>query len=82
MENFLCSIVGTCLTLKETEKIARRFKYSGDTSAYALHVWMIEACRKVPEVGKYLQKYLVNKYRLIMKLIECAGEDFVCSAGT
>jgi hypothetical protein len=78
MENFLCSIVGTCLTLKETEKIARRFKYSGDTSPYPLHVWMIEACRKAPEVAKYLQKYLCNKYRLTIKrLDEFAGQDLL-----
>jgi hypothetical protein len=78
MENFLCSIVGTCLTLKETEKMARRFKYAGDTSPYPLHVWMIEACRKVPEVAKHLQKYLFNKYRLTIKrLDEFEGENLL-----
>ncbi len=78
MENFLCSIVGTCLTLKETEKIARRFSYSGDTSPYGLHCWMIEACRKAPPVGKYLQKFLISKYRLVVKRIdEFEGEDLL-----
>jgi hypothetical protein len=78
MENFLCSIVGTCLTLKETEKIARRFNYSGDTSPYPLHVWMIEACRKAPEVAKHLQKYLFNKYRLSIKRVdEFAGQELL-----
>jgi hypothetical protein len=78
MENFLCSIVGTCLTLKETERIARRFKYAGDTSPYALHTWMIEACIKVPAVAKHLQKYLINKYRFMVKRSdEHEGEELL-----
>jgi hypothetical protein len=72
----MCSIVGTCLTLKETEKLARRFGYVGDRSAYQLHSWAVEVCQKVPEVAKYLQKYLGDKYRLTMKrLDECEGEE-------
>jgi hypothetical protein len=76
MGQFMCSIVGTCLTLKETEKMARRFGYAGDRSSYQLHSWAVEACQRVPEVGKYLQKYLSDKYRLTMKrLDECEGEE-------
>ena len=73
---FMCSIVGTCLTLKETEKLARRFGYAGDRAAYQLHSWAVEACQKTPEVAKYLQKYLSDKYRLTIKRLDaCEGED-------
>ncbi len=76
MGRFMCSIVGTCLTLKETEKMARRFGYNGDYSPYEFHAWMVEACQKAPEVAKYLTKYLSGKYRLAMSQVDkCEGED-------
>lgn len=73
---FMCSIVGTCLTLKETEKLVRRFGYAGERSPYQLHSWAVEACQKVPEVAKSFQKYLSGKYRLTMNRIdEFEGKD-------
>ncbi|MFA4902430.1 MAG: DUF2325 domain-containing protein [Desulfobaccales bacterium] len=74
IDRFLCPLVGTCLTLKETQKIARHFKYVGGTSAYILHIWIIEACRKLPPVAKYVQKFLDRKYRLTITRIDaCEG---------
>ncbi|MEW6387165.1 MAG: DUF2325 domain-containing protein [Thermodesulfobacteriota bacterium] len=70
LEQFLCSIVGTCLTLKENQKIARHFRYIGDTSPYSLHTWLVESCRKIPEVAKYVQKYLSQKYRLAINKVD------------
>ncbi|MFZ5452876.1 MAG: DUF2325 domain-containing protein [Thermodesulfobacteriota bacterium] len=67
---FLCSIMGTCLTLKETQKIARHFRYTGDPSAYQIHTWLVEACSKMPAVAKHVQKYLTNKYRLAMNRVD------------
>jgi hypothetical protein len=67
---FLCSIVGTCLTLKETQKIARHFQYAGDASPYQVHTWLVEACRKTPAVAKQVQKYLSQKYRLALNRID------------
>jgi hypothetical protein len=76
IDRFLCPLVGTCLTLKETQKIARHFKYVGDASAYKLHIWIIEACRKLPTVARYVQKFLDRKYRLtINRIDDCAGRD-------
>lgn len=76
LDQFMCSIVGTCLSLKETEKLARRCGYSGDTSPYQLHIWAVEACKKAPEVAKCFQKYLCRKYRLTMNRIdEFGGAD-------
>lgn len=76
IDRFLCPLVGTCLTLKETQKIARHFQYVGDTSAYKLHVWIIDACRKLPAVAKYVQKFLDRKYRLAINRLEaCAGGE-------
>lgn len=66
----ICSIIGTCLTLKETEKIARRFGYSGDSSPYPLHSWAVEACQKKPGMAKDTQKFLNGKYRLTMSRID------------
>jgi hypothetical protein len=74
IDRFLCPLVGTCLTLKETQKIARHFKYVGGTSVYMLHIWIIEACRKLPAVAKYVQKFLDRKYRLTINRIDaCAA---------
>lgn len=67
---FLCSIVGTCLTLKETQKIARHFQYAGDASPYQVHTWLVEGCKKMPVVAKHVQKYLGHKYRLAMNRID------------
>jgi len=67
---FLCSLVGTCLTLKETQKIARHFHYAGDAAAYQVHTWLVGACGKMPLVAKHVQKYLANKYRLAMNRID------------
>ena len=76
IDRFLCPLVGTCLTLKETQKIARHFQYVGDTSPYKLHVWIIEACRKFPAVARYVQKFLDRKYRLAINRTDaCAGRE-------
>ncbi len=76
IDRFLCPLVGTCLTLKETQKIARHFKYVGDTSAYKLHIWIIEACRELPAVAKYVQKFMDRKYRLTLNRIDaCAAPE-------
>jgi hypothetical protein len=76
IDRFLCPLIGTCLTRKETQKIARHFKYVGGTSDYKLHIWIIEACRKLPEVAKYVQKFMDRKYRLtINRLDACAGHE-------
>ncbi|MBM4294839.1 MAG: hypothetical protein FJ126_08060 [Deltaproteobacteria bacterium] len=70
IDRFLCPLMGTCLTLKETQKIARHFQNVGDTSAHKLHVWIIEACRKLPAVAKHVQKFLDRKYRLAINRTE------------
>jgi hypothetical protein len=76
IDRFICPLVGTCLTLKETQKIARHFQYVGDTSPYKLHVWIIEACRRLPAVAKHVQKFLDRKYRLTINRIDaCAGRE-------
>jgi flagellar biosynthesis GTPase FlhF len=73
IDRFLCPLVGTCLTLKETQKIARHFKYVGGASAYKLHIWIIEACRKLPAVAKHVQKFLDRKYRLTINRIDAVA---------
>lgn len=76
IDRFLCPVVGTCLSLKETQKIARHFQYTGDASPYKLHAWTIEACRKLSAVGKYVQKFLDRKYRLAINQVDaCAGRE-------
>jgi hypothetical protein len=70
MGHFLCPLLGTCLAYKELQKIARSFKYQGETTPYNLHTWLINACQKAPAVAKYVQKYLTGKYRVTMKLID------------
>jgi len=75
LEDFLCPVIGTCLTLKELQKMARRFHYEGDPSPYNLHTWLIRTCKKSPFVAKQVQKFLTEKYRPIMRrLDEFEGE--------
>jgi hypothetical protein len=75
-------VIGTCLTLKELQKIARRFKYEGESSPYNLHTWLIRTCKKSPTVAKYLQKFLCEKYRAIMRrLDEFEGEALLPAWG-
>ena len=82
MEDFLCPVIGTCLTLKELQKIARRFHYEGDSTSYNLHTWLIRTCKKSPVVAKYVQKFLNEKYRAIMRrLDEFEGEAILPAWG-
>jgi hypothetical protein len=76
LENFICPIIGTCLTLKELKKIAMRFGYKEEVTPYALHTSTIQACIEFRILAKYIQKYLNEKYQLIMKRIDrFEGED-------
>lgn len=75
LKEFLCPIIGTCLTLKELQKITRRWDYGGEQTPYELHTWLIQACQTSPAVAKYLQKYFTEKYRgVIKRLDEYEGE--------
>jgi len=76
LEQYLCPIVGTCLTLEGLKKIAERFGYKGEMTPYALHTSTIWACKELHVVAKYIQKYLNEKYWLIMRRIDrVEGED-------
>ncbi|MBE0425881.1 MAG: DUF2325 domain-containing protein [Nitrospirae bacterium] len=70
LEDFICPIIGTCLTLKELKKIAMRFVLKEEMTPYALHTSMIQAYLKERSVAKYIQKYLNGKYWLIMRRID------------
>ncbi len=75
LTEFLCPLIGTCLTLKELQKITRRWGYAGEKTPYELHTGLIRACQTSPAVAKYLQKYFNTKYRGVMKrLDEFEGE--------
>jgi len=58
LENFICPIIGTCLTLKELKKIAMRFGLEEEVTPYVLHSSMIQGCLKERAVAKAIQKYL------------------------
>lgn len=76
LEQYLCPIIGTCLTLKELKKIAMRFGYKEEITPYVLHSSMVQACINLPFVSKYVQKYLSEKYWPIMRRIDrVEGED-------
>ncbi len=76
LEQFLCPIIGTCLTLKELKKIAIRFGYKEELTPYVLHSSMVQACINLPFVSKYVQKYLSEKYWPIMRRIDrVEGKD-------
>jgi hypothetical protein len=64
-----CSIIGTCLTLKELWQLGRKLKLvnSSNMSDYELHRVFVDIAGESGYESRRLQKYLDQKYQLIIQ---------------
>jgi hypothetical protein len=74
-----CSIIGTCLTIAELRKIARRTRFLADESRYDdyhIHGLFVEAMSAEHSVSRAVQKHLDSKYEgAIRKAKTLEGEE-------
>ncbi len=67
---FSCSIIGTCLSLKELKKLSRQIKLSGldDTNEYDLHRIYVGIAAEKSYSNRRLQKLLDQKFQQVLKV--------------
>ncbi|MCW5618701.1 MAG: DUF2325 domain-containing protein [Nitrosomonas sp.] len=71
-----CPVVGTCLSLDELAKFARRFELeSSQADAFTLHVAVVNHARTRNPLSKAIQKHLDAKYRHIIACFNQAKSD-------
>ena len=72
-ENHHCPVVGTCLTLSEIKKIARRNGFNGqDFDEYRLHVEAVSISSTRNEASEAMQKLLDRKFALQIRRFDDA----------
>ncbi|MCW8915957.1 MAG: DUF2325 domain-containing protein [Magnetovibrio sp.] len=65
---WMCSLVGTCFTLEELQKLTRRLKLEfgkANITDYELHGYFVGAASSNPNVSRAMHSMLVRKYRQI-----------------
>lgn len=64
-DSYHCSIIGTCLSLRDLHKIAHRagIKLLPDATEYAIHVTFVNLVSQRREVAKLMNKMLDRKFR-------------------
>lgn len=73
---YLCPIVGTCLSVEELGKFARRFGFSGKPhDVYAQHVEAVGWAKTRNEVSEAIQKHLDRKYAATLACFATAKAD-------
>ncbi len=72
-----CSIIGTCLSLKELEKIARQtnLNLAADAGEFDVHVTFVRLCYKCGPVAKAVNKTLDRKYAGALRKFSRAVDD-------
>jgi hypothetical protein len=73
--SWLCSIVGTCLTPSDVDRILRRagVRFHDGTQAYDVHGFMVARASEQGRVGREINKALDDKYAAILRKI--GGEE-------
>jgi len=68
--HFYCSVIGTCLTLRELRNIARKCKQDviNTASDYELHHWFVMASTESSAISKILNKKLEHKFARDIRL--------------
>lgn len=63
-KDFQCSIIGTCVSLKELRKIARQvgLQLEADASEFQVHATFVGLCKEHGRVAKAVNKLLDKKY--------------------
>jgi hypothetical protein len=68
-----CPVIGTCLTVEELVKFARRFDFSGKPDdVYTLHVEAVGHAKQRNEVSEAIQRHLDRKYAAALARFESA----------
>ncbi len=72
-----CSIIGTCLSLKELQKIARQtnLQLAADAGEFDVHVTFVRLCSKYGPVAKAVSKFLDRKYAGAIHRFSKVSED-------
>ncbi|MGH6898305.1 MAG: hypothetical protein ACREJ5_17435, partial [Geminicoccaceae bacterium] len=73
--SWLCSIVGTCLTPGDVDRILRRagVSFQDGAQAYDIHGFMVVRASERGRVGREMNKTLDEKYAAILRKV--GGED-------
>lgn len=74
--SWMCSLIGTCLTLAELRRVQRRAKLTlikPDISDYEIHVYFVNAASRNEDAARIMQKMLERKYALTWKKFALAG---------
>lgn len=75
-EKYYCPVVGTCLSLAELEKLARKTGFSGRRfDAYTLHVEAVSLCSGRNSSSETMQKWLERKHALIISRFDKVKAD-------
>lgn len=73
---YLCPIIGTCLSVDELGKFARRFGFAGKPGdVYALHVEAVGYAKTRNEVSETIQRHLDRKYAATLARFAAAKTD-------
>ena len=81
-EDYQCPILGTCLSMTELRKLARKLDVSVLPSAsdYELHAFFVYECRKESPIAQFINKYLDKKYRKDIRYFAKASEPTAIEA--
>jgi hypothetical protein len=75
-DKYHCPVVGTCLTLEEIKKIARKSGFSGQGfDAYRLHVEAVSVSCTRNEASEAMHKLLDRKYDLVLRQFDKLRTD-------
>jgi hypothetical protein len=63
-----CPIIGTCISIEELQRFARRFQFAGPTDDdFTVHVEAVGLARKRNPVSEALQRHLEKKFHLVVE---------------
>ncbi len=69
LEEYLCSIIGTCLSINELKKLASKTEFAVDSSlsAYELHILFVHGVSHACPVSRLVDKKLNKKFHLAIR---------------
>ncbi|MCW5599964.1 MAG: hypothetical protein KIT59_12795, partial [Nitrosomonas sp.] len=71
-----CPIIGTCLSMDELIRFARRFHFeASQDDTFRLHVEMVDRMATRNDVSEAIQKHLDTRYQLYLSRFETAKTD-------
>lgn len=75
--DFQCPVIGTCLTMAELRKLARKLKLDmqGGASDFELHSFFVYKCRTRNTLSQRVQKLLDKKFQRTIRQVAKAGDS-------